>query len=223
MWQRHRHPAWILCQLLAVSACLAASDVRAAPCAQMDSIGLGQSYNNNYSDISLGHAAGQTFLATETEIAAITVWRDCICATDPTPWHIYIMGLDSLGTPDPSLMIQDGPILVHTDGDSATTTTPFRFVFAPPVILPAPGEYEFAVMLENCPFGPSSLSLDYGDGTDYPQGMHWDHRRQVYTCGPPRSDPIPHPESDLIFTIEFCRTETPVRPTTWGQIKALYR
>jgi hypothetical protein len=223
MWQRHRHAARLLCQILALPACLAASDVRAATCAQIDTVGLGHSYDNNYSDISEGHASGQTFLAADTEIDAITVWRDAIWATDPTPWHIYIMGLDSLGTPDPSKMIQDGPILAHTDGDSIHST-PFRFVFDPPVILPAPGEYELAVMLDQCAPGPSSLNGDYGDGSDYPQGMHWDHGRQVYSCsGHPRSDPTPHPESDLIFTIEFCRASTAVLPSTWGQIKALYR
>ena len=223
MRQSRRFSVWLPCQMLALAACLVASGVRAATCAQTDSVGLDHSYDNNYSDISDGHASGQTFLATDTEIDAITVWRDATWATDGTPWHIYIMGLDSLGTPDPSLMIRDGPTLVHTDGD-ASHDTPFRFVFDPPVVLPAPGEYELAVMLDQCAPGPSSLNADGGDGTDYPEGIHWDHGRQVYSCsGRPRSDPTPRPQSDLIFTIEFCRASTAVRPSTWGQIKALYR
>jgi hypothetical protein len=193
-----------------------------AACPVVSTVGLDTAYANSYGLIELGCADGQTFLAPDSVVQAITVWRFAADAGDGSTWRIFVMPVDSLGVPDVNHILQDGPTLQIIDG-GAPHMTPFRFVFDPPVVLPMPGEYEFAIQGNNCQ-GYSGFSTNDSDGHYYPDGTFWDHGRQAFSCtGYPRAFPTQYSNSDMVFTIEFCTTPTGARPVSWGQIKALYR
>jgi hypothetical protein len=183
---------------------------------------LDTSYVNQFYTVELGHAAGQTFFAPQTEIQAITAWRSAFWTNNVSVWRMFIMAVDSTtGVPDPNQILQNGPTLVNAYGDGVHPT-PFRFVFDPPVVLPAPGEYEFAIQGDQCD-GVFDLAGNESDGSAYPSGVFWLHGRQATYCyGIPSEYPDRYADSDLAFTVEFCEA-TPVTPTTWGHIKALYR
>jgi hypothetical protein len=169
----------------------------------------------------LGFAAGQTFMAPQTEIQSITAWRSAYGIDNVAVWRVFVMALDSTGVPDVTHILRNGPTLVNEYGDGVHPT-PFRFVFDPPVVLPAPGEYEFAIQGDQCGGVFDLASID-GDGSTYPSGVLWYHGRQASHCsGIPAPYPDRYPNSDLAFTVEFCPA-TPVRPTTWGRIKAVFR
>jgi hypothetical protein len=61
----------------------------------------------------------------------------------------------------------------------------------------------------------------------YASGKAW---RSGRTCFDPEGCSLYRPPQrliadDLVFTIEFCRPDnpTPVKPTSWGRLKILYR
>ena len=189
-------------------------------CASSKVAGLDTSYIDTYSDIYLqGEASGETFFAPYTEIVSITLWRPVFQQNNGAVWRIFIMGVDSLGVPDVNSIIQDGPTLSIPYGDGVHPT-PFKFVFAPPVQLPSVGEYELAVQGDQCA-GVFDIAGDSHD--DYPGGIYWFHRREDLCEYRPRSHPSAFADEDMVFQIEFCVPETPVRRSTWGSIKALYR
>ena len=185
-------------------------------------VGLDTSYYNTSLSVDLGFAVGQTFYAAQTEIAAITVWRIPDEANFTTPSRIFIMGLDSTGVPDVYNILQDGPALPWPQGDGVHAT-PLRFDFDPPVVLPGVGEYEFAVQGDSCRGVVDLVGNGYG-GQNYLDGEFWYHGREATLCYyKPRVAPESHPDTDVVFEIEFCPTNTLSRPVTWGAIKALYK
>jgi hypothetical protein len=111
-------------------------------------IGVPVDSANTSGGVFLGEALGQTFLADARPIESITVWRTWPYSTSIYGIHIYINPIDSLGRPDVDHMLLNGPTL-HTNGDGINPTA-FEFVFDPPLQLPKPGAYEFALQSDPC-------------------------------------------------------------------------
>jgi hypothetical protein len=179
-------------------------------------IGLDTSCVNNSADVFLGEAIGQTFAAAHTQVRRITVWR--VAAEDSNVFgiHIFILRTDSLGAPNVSAILLDGPTVVVPYGDGQHHVR-FDFMFDPPFTLPSPGTYCFAVQANPC-YGFWDLVVDTNN--DYGGGSIWYFSRSDCFL---RAFPLNHPAADLIFEVEFCDTTTPTRRSSWGQLKAIYR
>ena len=101
--------------------------------------------------------------------------------------------------------------------------TKVQYIFDPPFQLPAPGRYAFFVQ-DPCSF-PFDLLL-HSSGDAYPHGKLWSTSRANNFDGRCRiSFPFDYDlNDDLIFEIVFCKdSATPVRTTTWGRLKVIYR
>lgn len=63
------------------------------------------------------------------------------------------------------------------------------------------------------------------DANPYPYGLHWVTGTVAFLPCFLRSVAGGGDNDDLIFEIEFCRPDatTPVRGTSWGRLKILYR
>ena len=162
-----------------------------------------------------GMAYGETFVATDTLIESITVWRVAADDTSYAGWELFIVGTDSLGQPDVSNVLLHGKVVYDPYGAGYA---PMTFSFDPPFALPAPGKYEFAVQLSPCDaLGYLLLSL-----TDtYPDGDLWRHDRS--SCDHLRGGAVEGPNADLSFDIVFCDQAVPTKTETWGRMKARYR
>jgi hypothetical protein len=133
------------------------------------------------------------------------------------------MEVDSTGRPDFHRILRVGPTLVSEYGDGVNPVR-FRFEFDPPVILPGPGLYEFAVQVAPDPVCDGSTCLLGSTLDPYAEGGAWEH---------PRNYPLPdcpllsahsfNPDLDLVFEVEFCDTKTPARRASWGSLKIRYR
>jgi hypothetical protein len=148
-----------------------------------------------------GEDIGETFVATDTLIQSITVWRPAAEDTSFVGFELFIVGTDSLGHPDVSNMLLQNKV-----------------AFDPPFALPARGKYEFAVQLVPC----NAIEYLLLSGSDvYPGGDFWDHGRAP--CGQLRGFPLEGPNDDMIFSIVFCDQPVSTRTETWGRTKARYR
>jgi len=158
----------------------------------------------------LGEALGQTFLAADTLIQSITVWRPIPPDTNVFGIHIWITTTDATGRPVATGVIQNGPTLSIPFGDNVHPIR-YEFVFDPPVALPRPGLYYFALTADPC-FG--FWDILYDDRNDYPDGEAWENGR-TQDCHL-RIQPTGFPSVDLVFTIAFCHATTAVKGTSWG-------
>jgi hypothetical protein len=181
--------------------------------------GIDTSYGDCHSTGELGEGLGQSFFAPDTLISAITVWRAYYDTPNDSIWHIYILPLDSVGVPDVATPISDGPTLRIIDGDGEHDT-PFRFAFDPPLRLPSPGEYEFAIQGDGC---RGVFQIVQNCSNAYPSGMLWVHDRVTFPPCHLRGGPASYPTADLVFTVEFCQSTVPTLPVTLGKVKAIYR
>ena len=193
-----------------------------AQCVHIETI-VSPDSSNNSGSVFLGEALGQTFVADETLIESITVWRVAWQANRVYGMRIYVLPVDSLGVPDANNVILTGPTVFHTDGDGVSPTA-FEWAFDPPLSLPRPGTYEFAVQSDPCYGIWDILSVDgrTNGRDDYPSGYAWAHSRSDEPCFL-RSQPDPYPATDLCFKIRYSGGITPIRQSSWGQIKVLYR
>jgi hypothetical protein len=189
-----------------------------AQCSLLE-IGVPPDSANSSGSPIFGEALGQTFQADQRLIESITVWRTYGEANYIWGIHLFIMPTDSLGNPDVSHMLLDGPTLVHADGDGIHPT-PFEFVFDPPFQLPKPGLYEFAVQSDPCEgiWDILDTNVDH-----YPQGCLWLHGHSINPGCPLRINPGRYSDADLCFRVRFCDATTPIKKASWGQIKSIYR
>jgi hypothetical protein len=163
-------------------------------------------------------AEGETFVARDTLIEAITLWRWASQYNDVTPWQLFILGMTH-GHPDPFNVVLTGPVLVNEFGDRVHPVE-FRFAFDPPFALPASGTYFFCIKEIT---GFSSIPI-VADTTDsYREGQVWRIGPTVDCVGFGGVTLESPPTIDLVFTIDFCSTATPAQRPTWGQLKAQYR
>jgi hypothetical protein len=186
------------------------------PACEPVAVGLDTSCANTSAPLFLGGAIGETFLARDTLISSVTVWRVAAQDTNGIGIHLFILETDSTGAPNPSAVLLNGPTVRVLYGDGIHPIR-FDFMFDPPFALPRPGTYGIVVQGNPC-YGTVNLIAD--DRDDYSDGSVWFFGRSDCYL---RSFPKNYPGADLIFTIVFCSTATPARPSTWGEIKARYR
>jgi hypothetical protein len=188
-----------------------------------DTIGPDPSLWNTGRGTSLGSAIGQTFLAADTLITRVSVWRPPNIV-DVVGAYLFITTVDTAQTPAKPIsqgILQDGPTVTVRDSDPPGQLIRVDFLIDPPATLPRPGVYAFFVQREACDPGETRLIANTDD--PYPGGFYWVTGRVVSTCAL-RSVVGGAESTDLIFEMEFCRTEVTVaRGATWGQLKLRYR
>jgi hypothetical protein len=195
--------------------CGRVSILRATPCTT-GTIGLDLSRANDYVSVAFCRTVGQVFKAPQGQVRAISVWRTPLPPVNNAPKHLYILAADSLGTPDPSRVIQDGPVINPTGSINGQPEL-MRFEIDPPVQLPSAGYYFFGIK-EDTGF----VHFDLMDNTlnDYPDGHVW-------KVGPTADCKLggltsSNPDLDLVFSVEYCDSETQTQSATWGRLKQLY-
>jgi hypothetical protein len=186
-------------------------------------VGVDTSCANGYSSVFLGEARGQTFASVSLDLRRLTVWRVAWEDTNVYGMHLFIMGVDPLGNPDPlNAMLLNGPIVSVPYGHGVGPVR-FDFVFDPPFHLPQPGTYCFALQADPCfGFWDILASGSRSPYIDYPGGNLWAFGRSdcpAYL----RPYPLGVPDADLVFEMEFCGVATPTRSNSWGELKVLYR
>jgi len=186
------------------------------PCATV-TIGLEPSQAGNSGGAVLGDSPGQTFVAADTLMRSLTVWRVASQATNGIGMRLYITETDSTGFPELRRIVQNGPTIVHTDGDGVNPT-PFHWAFDPPLALPKPGVYAFFLAQDPCLAHFDILTTAKGPGL-YNGGNAWGSARGCYLTGYPYAA-----NGDLIFQIEFCSDEvSKTASSSWGKLKLIYR
>jgi len=167
----------------------------------------------------LGMSAGQSFTATDTLIRSITVWGD---DDGPRTWmKLWVTLANESGSPLLGSVIQEGPAVISENGTGQPVKV--QFAFDPPLVLPGPGKYGFFVQ-DPC-FFYFDLYVSYEN--PYPGGrLERTSRTRLEGCRIDGGINLIGMEAyDLVFEIEFCNTDstTPIRPTSWGQLKRIYR
>ena len=183
--------------------------------------GLDTTQANTSGGWILGESLAQTFVASDTLIRSLTVWRVPNQAGGVWGMHLRLTTTNALGVPRTDEVIFDGPDVFNTGGDGIHPT-PFRWDFDPPISLPSPGTYAFFLTIAPCRWW-GYFDVLGRESTDnaYPGGHVWWTPR-LFDCsldGPLNQNL----QADMIFTIEFCDVTTPVRGKTWGEVKAIYR
>jgi len=182
-----------------------------------DTIGIDTTVAKFAEYTNLGEAVGQTFVATDTLVTSITVYRSAAITYDEWGFQLFVLAADTSGTPDASDVILTGPVVYNVSGDGVHPT-PFTFQFSPPLALPHRGIYEFAI--EPYPCGGAIRYLR--TLTDqYPIGKMWFHGREFH-CRP-QVGPASNPSEDMIFRIVFCGNGLRAVQSSWGNVKAIYR
>ena len=193
----------------------------ATPCS-LSKIGTDIANWNSGYFVHNGQSNGETFVATDTLIQSITVWRSAQPDTDDWPMHLFITEFDS-ATGFPVTwgggILLDGPVLVSPYSDGVHPV-PIKFNLDPPFALPHPGTYFFAVK-ENFCGGFFDLLADTTN--PYPDGQRF-ITSPNYACEALGGSVfIVNRFADMIFEIEFCEPAVPTRSATWGGVKARYR
>jgi hypothetical protein len=185
-------------------------------------VGVDTSCANSYTSVFLGEARGQTFAAASLNIRRISVWRVAWEDTNVIGMHIFIMGVDPFGNPDPiNALLLNGPVVTVPYGNGHGPVR-FDFVFDPPFHLPQSGTYCFALNASPCWGDWDILAADTRSPyINYPGGNLWAFGRTDF-CDL-RPYPLGVANADLVFEMEFCNTTTPTRSATWGELKVLYR
>src|SRR5262245_1025934 len=208
---------------IAVHASVGLASIGLDGCPTTVSIGVDTSLATTSVAMFLGRAAGQTFVAEDTLIRSVRVWRvgeegvGYLYGLD-----LYIVTTDSTGLPDVADVVARGPTVTHPEHYGHPSE--FSGVFDPPVALPRSGLYALFVQIpvEQCPGVIDLLARDSSDA--YGLGHLWlTHRSNFSGCVL-----FPFPQgfvgADLIFDLETCRDViTRTRGSTWGRVKILYR
>ena len=196
----------------------------AQPC-PTNTVGLDTSLANTSLAAVSGRAIGQVFLAEDTLVQSISVWRKNTGFLNLDPMHLYITEVDSLERPISQKILLDGPSIVLTTVGDSITPQRVQYVFDPPFQLPYPGKFYFTIKEEWCNF---VVPLIASSANPYPHGTTWameplDFRCLGLGCCPDDFGGV----YDLIFEVEFCLPPTTDVPfpkgDSWGKIKAHYR
>jgi hypothetical protein len=180
-------------------------------------IGVDTSKADGIAGPILGEAEGETFLAADTLISSLTVWRIAPEDTSVWGWHLWITATDSTGAPAADRILLDGPVAYNFYGDGVHPI-PIRFDFVPPFALPRPGKYYFA--LQPYPCG-GFFDMLANNSNAYPDGDFWRNGR-TSDCHL-RNGPEEFRSVDVVFSLEFCDVSSPARSATWGELKSRYR
>src|SRR5881409_471447 len=87
-----------------------------------------------------GEGPGETFMAVDTLIRSITVWRVAVQTPNATPMKLWITEADSIGMPLIGNVVFDGPALSVPYGDGIHPIE-IQYSFDPPLALPHRGRY----------------------------------------------------------------------------------
>src|SRR5262249_20181002 len=150
-----RGPRAALAAALAVLICAATSEGWGDGCV-VRSIGVDTTHANVRDAVYTGRAWSQVFVAEDTLISSITVWRAGAPDSNSTPVRLYILDvipyayappIDTLIGPDPTRILLEGPrISVPYAPDHAL---PERLDLNPPIALPKRGTLTFAVKVDS--------------------------------------------------------------------------
>src|SRR5262249_34208422 len=142
---------------------------------------------------------GEVFLATDTLIRSISVWRPAKPDSDAQARHLFLAetkyfntGSDSGYGPDMSRLLLSAPPLVHQVGDGIHPVE-YRWVFDPPFALPHRGRFFFDIMAGqyNVFQIPASSRNPYTDGEAWetsPTGGDCPYPAGAFYDPPPRPD-----------------------------------
>jgi hypothetical protein len=171
-------------------------------------------------NIDLGGVGGETFAARDTLIRSISVWQGT--TTDSYLVHANLLVTRTLpsGYPD----ISGNGVLSEKSLVVDTAVPRIQCVFDPPLRLPGPGQYAF-LFHGDCGVAAPEIKLNLDDDV-YPEGRWVYSPPSWHICGCCLLQPSwgYAAQGDLLFEIEFCKeSATPVRPTTLGRLKAIYR
>lgn len=215
-------PAWLLVAGLAAGGSSpASSDVCNFPV----SVAVDTAQADTSVTAFLCRGYGQVFLATDTLIQSISIWRSAQPPLiDAAPRHLFITGTgtvpgDPRVYPDVEPVLLDAGPLVVLAGDGIHPIE-YRWVFDPLFALPHRGHFFFDILAsEHSSWGIPAVTTD-----PYPDGEAWETGPNFCEGpGPPRGFASP-PYVDLVFEVRFCATgATPALPTSWGRLKVIYR
>ena len=195
----------------------------AQPC-PTNTVSIDTSMANSKVVVWSGRAWGQVFLAPDTLIQSITVWRYSIPEVNEFPMKLYISEIDSTERPITDQLLLDGPSVVLTLEGDGVTPERVDYVFDPPFALPRTGKFFFAIKDELC-FGAFGLLSDTTN--PYPHGKAWITEPLNLFCDDLGCCPWDFGGNiDLIFDIVFClppTTDVSFPSDSWGRIKANYR
>jgi len=220
-----RHaPLLLLLFALATAALLLPAPARAQACATV-SAGLDTVGSNSAFFSSFNEGLGQTFVADDTVVTSVTLWEPpgggpyvLQHGTVLVLTRTYVDSSAGFRSPALGARVATSGVVYPDTLTSPDGPYPLRFVFDPPLVLPALDLYALFVY----PAGPSAavnfgLMIDQGVNA-YAPGMYWiTNRRGDKVLGGGGND-------DLCFLVEYC-TDAPVpaRHMTWGELKQLYR
>lgn len=158
-------------------------------------------------------ALGQSFVATTTTVRAFTAWQPASTVPHDPILRIIVTSIDGTGRPvTPPLFDGTERQFIHAEGGAATE---LRWDLDPPLELPGPGTY---IVFVQVPFYGVSITV----GDEYPSGHLWSTYRSDLNY-----DYLKYAgaivERDMVFSVEFCNETTPVRQSTWGRVKSIYR
>lgn len=176
-------------------------------------------WDGNYIGVRCGEAPGQTFVARDTLIESVTVWR----AARQTPYYWYVKlwvtEVDSTGKPRVDRVLREGPVITVPLGDGIHPIE-MKFVLDPPCALPGPGQYYFAVQ-DYCG-GIWDFLANNED--PYPDGQAWRSDISCHSGCYLRQFMYSFPWADMLFRMEFCSdVVTPTRQQSWGRLKIRYQ
>ncbi len=90
--------------------------------------------------VSWGSAVGESFVADDTLIKSISVWRHAVGSGDyGFPMKLWVVGTDSTGYPQPYDVVLEGPTLRVPADSGASRPIKVQYVFDPPLALPSRG------------------------------------------------------------------------------------
>ncbi len=189
-------PVWLLTACLAVAWTKPASPETCYPVA----IGVQPTLADTVVSPFSCRGWGQEFVAADTLIHSISVWRLAQPAYSDTPRQLFITDpFDPLVVGDVIPLLLTGSVLVIPNGDGVHPVE-YRWTFDPPFALPRRGKFFFEIMADNwtvCPVAADSTN-PYPDGVTWETSPVWDCSRP----GPPFD--IEHPTWDLAFEVQFC-------------------
>lgn len=165
------------------------------------SIGLDTTYATTWDGPYGGRADGEVFLARDTLIRSITVWRPVPPDTNRFGMKLWIVRADSTGQPNMAGILLSGPTLLIPAGDNVHPVE-YTWTFDPPFALPSRGYFWFGVQPDPC---EGFFNLLFNDQNAFKDGDNWRSRR-VFPGDPCHLVRYPDhfADWDLIFRMEFC-------------------
>jgi hypothetical protein len=166
---------------------------------------------------------GQVFLAADTLIQSISIWRPGGYTVDGRPRLLFITETvvnprDSRVIPDVHRVLLNAGLVVNLLGDGIHPAE-YRWVFDPPFALPHRGKFFFDILASE----GSSWLIPAVTSNPYPDGQAFWTGPALY-CTPGFPDVNSPPNVDLAFEVRFCTNPvTPTRQEPWGRLKVLYR